>query len=273
MTDLQSFDRPLVMIGCGNMAGAMLSRWLECGLAASRVTVVDPGVAVTPEGVTLVRDLPDALPRDAVVVMGIKPQLLPDLAPRLAPLLGEGHLVISMLAGVTVARLDEALGDGASIVRIMPNTPVALGQGVCALYTDPHTGKAARVDAQALLSPLGVAEWIAQEEALNLVTALTGCGPAFVYRFIDAMAQAASALGMDAAQAQRFAIATVQGSANLAAGAGETPAELAERVASKGGMTREGLDVLDADERFVRLMTDTLRAARDRGEELNRLSA
>lgn len=261
-----------MMIGCGNMAGAMLSRWLDCGLATERVTVVDPGIAAAPSGVTLIRDLPDMVPGDAVIVLGIKPQLLPDLAPRLAPLLREGHVIISMLAGVTVARLGEALGDRASIVRIMPNTPVALGQGVCALYADPRTGEAARTAAQTLLSPLGVAEWIAQEEALNLVTALTGCGPAFVYRFIDALAQAACALGMDEAQAQRFAVATVQGSANLAAQAGESPAALAERVASKGGMTREGLDVLDADERLVRLMTDTLRAARDRGEELNRLS-
>lgn len=261
------------MIGCGNMAGAMLSRWLECGLAAGRVTVVDPGIAAAPAGVTLMRELPDALPGGAVIVLGIKPQLLPDLAPRLAPLLGEGHVIVSMLAGVTVARLGEALGSRASIVRIMPNTPVALGQGVCALYADARTGEAARTAAQMLLTPLGVAEWIAQEDALNLVTALTGCGPAFVYRFVDALAQAARALGMDAAQAQRFAIATVQGSANLAAAAGESPGMLAERVASKGGMTREGLDVLDADERLVRLMTDTLRAARDRGEELNRLSA
>lgn len=272
MTDIGSFDRPLVMIGCGNMAGAMLSRWLDCGLMPERVTVVDPAIPAAPEGVALLRELPGALPDDAVVVMGVKPQLLPELAPRLAPLLREGQVVISMLAGVTVERLGTALKSRAAIVRIMPNTPVTLGQGVCALYADPRTSAQARATAQTLLTPLGVAEWIAREEELNLVTALTGCGPAFVYRFIDAMARAATALGMDEAQALRFAVATVRGSANLAAEAEESPGALAGRVASKGGMTREGLDVLDADERLVRLMTDTLRAARDRGEELNRLS-
>ncbi len=272
MTALEGFNRPIVMIGCGNMAGAILSRWLACGLAPSLVTVVDPGQRQAAEGVKLLSAMPENIAADAVVLLGIKPQLLPEVAPALAPLLRSGPVVISMLAGVTVETLRASLGHDAHYVRIMPNTPAALGQGVVALYADARSGDDARALAQRLLSPLGLAEWIADEGEFNLVTALTGCGPAFVFRFVDALAQAATALGMEEAQALRFATATVQGAATLAARSDEAPAVLADRVASKGGMTREGLDVLDADGRLVALLSETLRAARDRGVELEKLA-
>lgn len=272
MTSLEQFDRPLVMIGCGNMAGAMLSRWLECGLRGEQVIVVDPGRKELSGDVTLLPGLPGHLPDGAMVILGIKPQGLPDLAAQLSPLLKQGMTVISMLAGVTVESLQAALGDAAALVRIMPNTPVALGKGVCALYAGPSADIDQRKLATTLLTPLGVVEWLEQEDQFNLVTALTGCGPAFLFRFTDALARAACELGMDDAQALRFSVALVEGAAALAASAKEDPATLADRVASKGGMTREGLDVLDKDDRLVRLMTETLRAARDRGEALNKLS-
>jgi pyrroline-5-carboxylate reductase len=132
---------------------------------------------------------------------------------------------------------------------------------------------AAVEDAETLLSPLGLVERIADEAQFNLITALTGCGPAFVFRFIDALSQAATTLGLEESQAARLALATVEGSAVLAAGADESPATLADKVASKGGMTREGLDVLDEGGRLVTLLTDMMRAAEDRGVELERLAA
>lgn len=271
---LAAFSRPLVMIGCGNMAGAILSRWIDAGLEPASVMVVDPGRTVPPApGVTLLAALPDALPEGAVITLGVKPQSLPDIAPKLAPLLKEGHLIISMLAGVMVESLRAALGSSADMVRIMPNTPVALGKGVVALYADAGAAAAAVTDAQTLLSPLGLVERIADEAQFNLITALTGCGPAFVFRFIDALSQAAATLGLDEEQAARLALATVEGSAALAAEADESPATLADKVASKGGMTREGLDVLDENGRLVTLLTDMMRAAEDRGVELERLAA
>lgn len=275
----RGFDRPVAMIGCGVMAGAILSRWLECGLRAERVMVVDPGRTAAPAaGVTLLPALPESLPARAVVVLGVKPQLLPDVAPALAPLLGAGEggggdrIVVSMLAGVTVERLRASLGEGAETVRIMPNMPVGLGRGVCALYADARTGDGAVETAMRLLSPLGLVERIADEGGFNLVTALTGCGPAFLFRFIDALAKGTAALGLEQEQALRFAIAMVDGAAALAKNAEETPGALADKVASKGGMTREGLDVLDDGQRLDRLILDTLRAARDRGEVLEKLS-
>lgn len=271
---LNSFDRPVVMIGCGNMAGAILARWLGAGLNATSVTVIDPGRIKPPsDGITLLSALPPALPARAVVMLGVKPQSLPDVAPALAPLLDKGHLVVSMLAGVTIAGLRAALGNAANLVRIMPNTPAALGKGVVALFADPGTDAVQVNDAARLLAPLGLVERIADEAQLNLITALTGCGPAFVFRFIDALSQAATTLGLEPDQSARLALATVEGAAKLAAQANEDPAILAEKVASKGGMTREGLDVMDEDGRLIALLTDTLRAARDRGEALERLAA
>lgn len=271
---LNGLDRPVLMIGCGTMAGAILARWLETGLDPARVTVVDPGRSAPPaQGVSLLSALPAALPPRAVIMLGIKPQSLPDVAPLLSPLLTSGQIIISILAGVTVAGLRAALGEKTDIVRIMPNTPVALGKGVCALYADARTDAGLVDEAQHLLAPLGLVERIGDEAQFNLITALTGCGPAFVFRFIDALAHAATTLGLDADQAARLAMATVEGASALAVQAGEPPAILADKVASKGGMTREGLDVLDEGRRFVALLTEMMRAARDRGEELERLAS
>lgn len=273
MTSLSGFDRPLFLIGCGNMAGAILRRWLTCGLNPALVTVTRPSGRPVAEGVTVRTDYPDHLPEGAVVLVGMKPQQLAAVAPQLQPLWRPDLTMLSLLAGVPVARLAETMASPDSAVRLMPNTPVALGKGVCALYADPAMPAERRALVDTLLAPLGLVEWIAAEEQFDLVTALSGCGPAFVFRFIDALAQGAARLGMDAAQAGRFALATVDGAATLAMQAGESPADLAEKVASKGGMTREGLDVLDAEDRLINLLTDTLRAARDRGVALNRLSA
>ena len=271
---LQDFGRPVLMIGCGTMAGAILSRWLEVGLDPARVTVVDPGRSVPPApGVVLLSSLPNAIPPRAVIILGVKPQSLPDIAPALSPLLGADHLIVSMLAGVTIAGLRAALGQGAELVRIMPNTPVGLGKGVIALYAEAASDSAALSNATDLIAPLGLVERMADEGQFNLVTALTGCGPAFVFRFIDALTQAAATLGLEADQAARLALATVEGASALAAQAEDAPALLADKVASKGGMTREGLDVMDENDRLIALLSETLRAARDRGEALERLAA
>ena len=271
---LHDFGRPVLMIGCGTMAGAILARWLEVGLDPARVTVVDPGRSVPPaEGVSLLSALPDAIQPRAVVVLGVKPQLLPDIAPALSPLLRADHLIVSMLAGVTIAGLSAALGQAPDMVRIMPNTPVALGKGVVAFYADAAADAAILSDASDLLAPLGLVERMADEGHFNLVTALTGCGPAFVFRFIDALSHAAGTLGLEPDQAARLALATVEGASALAAESGEPPAILADKVASKGGMTREGLDVMDQGNRLFDLLSETLRAARDRGEALERLAS
>lgn len=259
------FPPHLLMVGCGNMAGAMLGRWLETGLDKARVTIVDPYAQALPPGISALAELPDALPDNCVILLGIKPQGLSEVAPALAPL-AMGRLVISMLAGVPLARLGAEL-PGALPVRIMPNLAVALGKGVVALHAGDIPEKY-RDAAGAMMAPLGLAEWIMDEDQFDLVTAVSGCGPGFLYRFIDALGAAGAALGLPADQAARLALATVDGAAALAAAADVSPAVLADRVASPGGMTREGLNVMDEDDRLLTLLADTLRAARDRGKAL-----
>jgi pyrroline-5-carboxylate reductase len=181
---------------------------------------------------------------------------------------GEGTLLLSILAGVDLATLRRLFPQAQAIVRVMPNLAAALGKSPIALFGDATAE--ARERTEALMAPLGPAEWLADESEMDLVTALAGSGPAFVYRFIDALAEAAANLGLPRAQADRLALAMVEGAAALAAAAPHSPAELARRVASPGGVTQVGIDVLDADARLVALLTDTLRGARDRSAEMTR---
>jgi pyrroline-5-carboxylate reductase len=138
---------------------------------------------------------------------------------------------------------------------------------VTALYTS-SADREARAAAEALAAPLGLVEWVADEEAFGAVTALAGCGPGFVFRFADALAEAGARLGLPADQALRLALATLDGSAAMARDAEASPATLADRVASPGGSTREGLNVLDADHALVELMARTLAASARRNAEM-----
>ncbi|TPG12284.1 pyrroline-5-carboxylate reductase [Sphingomonas oligophenolica] len=254
---------PLWLIGCGHMGGAMLRRWIAAGMAPSRVTVITRGPATVPAGVRHLTALPlDAEPE--TIVLAMKPQQLGDVAPTLQGI--QPALLVSILAGVDSATLAQRIAAGA-VVRAMPNLPVAIGQGVTALFSESHDA-AVRATVEALAAPLGHHEWIADESLFDAVTALAGSGPGFVFRFIDALARAGEALGIPADQAARFALATVSGSAAMAVEADVDPATLADRVASKGGSTREGLDVLDADGALVTLLTRTLDAARRRNTEM-----
>jgi pyrroline-5-carboxylate reductase len=254
---------PLWMIGCGNMGGAMLRRWLAAGLDPATVTVVTRSGRGVPDGVRSVTEFP-AGEGPATVVLAVKPQQLDIVAPSLAGM--RPALLISILAGVEVAALAKRFA-GAAIVRAMPNLPVAIGQGVTALYTD-SADRDVRRAAEALATPLGQVEWVAEEASFDAVTALAGCGPGFVFRFADALAVAGAALGLSEDQARRLALATLAGSATMALGADAPPAVLADRVASPGGSTREGLNVLDRDRALERLLTETLAASARRNGEM-----
>lgn len=262
------FPRSLFLAGCGNMGGPMLARWLECGLDPARVLVYRPSGKAVADGVEVTVQWPAALPDATLIVLGMKPDKVTDAAPHINAIRGSGFRLLSILAGTRLASLRQLFPGISDIVRVMPNTPVGVGQGVCALFADTPTSAQARARAEALMQPLGLAEWVQSEDQFNLITALSGCGPAFLFRFIETLGSAAARLGLPADQAERLALATVQGAATLAARSDVSPAMLAERVASPGGMTREGLNILDQDERLLALMTDTLRAARDRGEEM-----
>ena len=254
----------ILIVGCGNMGGAMLAGWLAGGFAPGRFTVVDPVLPAAPEGVTLLRAVP-AGHFDAIL-LGVKPQLFGDVAPGVEPLAGEGVTVLSMMAGVELASLAARFPRADAHVRVMPNLAAALGKSPLGL-AGVGVIDADRADIAAFFAPLGSGEWM-DEGLFDLVTALAGSGPAFVYRFIDALASGAESLGMPRAQADRLALAMVEGASALAASSDATPAELARRVTSPGGTTAAGLAVMDADGALSNLVEATLKAARDRGAEM-----
>jgi pyrroline-5-carboxylate reductase len=257
---------PLWLIGCGNMAGAMLDRWLDRGLDRGKVIVIRPSGRVPAQGVrTLTAPPDDETP--ALVLLGVKPQRLGEVAPVLAPLLGGGTILVSMLAGVEQATLRARFPAPRAIVRAMPNLPVRLGKGVVALHAEGADAQD-RAAVAGLMAPLGHVEWFADEALFALAGHLTGAGPAFLFRFIDALASAGTGLGLPTDQAARLAAATAEGAAALAATSSESPAELARRVASPGGTTEAGLEVLDGEDGMNALLLRTLGASRRRGLEL-----
>ncbi len=257
----------IIQFGCGNMGGAMLAGWLAGGLDPAAFTVIDPYPKPGPAGVRIVDRVPEHAGAD-VVLLGFKPYQLAASAGMIEPLVGRGVLLLSILAGVDLATLRATFPAAGAIVRVMPNLAAAVGKSPIALFGD--AGGAAREQTDALMAHLGQAEWLDDERDMDLVTALAGSGPAFVYRFIDALASGAAALGLPREQADRLALAMVEGAARLAAMSPHSPAELARQVASPGGVTQVGLDVLDADARLARLVEDTLRGARDRSAAMTK---
>ena len=258
----------LLIIGCGNMGGAMLEGWLAAGEEPARFAVLDPAIETVAEGVTLHREAPADSDHDCVL-LGFKPQQLPALSPGLQRLAGEGVTVFSLLAGIELSALASNFPNAAAHVRVMPNLAARIGKSPVILAESGLEG-AARDAALGLFGRLGTALWLDDESQFNLVTALAGSGPGFVYRVIDAMGAAAVELGLNPEMAGRLAMATVEGAAALAAQSDLSPAQLADRVASPGGMTREGLNVLDSDNALKSLLIETLRATAEKGEELGR---
>jgi pyrroline-5-carboxylate reductase len=263
----------LLIIGCGNMGGAMLAGWLAAGESPARFSVLDPALGQTPAGVALYRDAGEVPGTQDAVLLGFKPQQLAALAPGLQEVTA-GRTVFSVLAGITLDQLAAAFPRASAFVRVMPNLAAAIRKSpviLCAREdASARLDEAERAAAFALFGLLGSAVWLKDESQFDLVTALAGSGPGFVYRFIDALAVSATDLGLDQPTAAALALAMVEGAAALAAASDVSPATLADRVASPGGMTREGLNVLDENDALRRLLTATLAATRDKGAALSK---
>ncbi len=260
----------ILIVGYGTMTGAMVEGWLNAGYSADRFEVYHPTRQEAAHGLQIHNSWPDT-EFDAVLV-GVKPQMLDDIADDLERVIGPRTVVISVLAGITLASLDARFPRAAGCVRFMPNLACAMNKSPNALIAS-GLDEENRFAVTELAADIGTAEWIEHEDLFNLVTALAGSGPGFVYRFIDALASGAAELGLEPAQANRLAVAMVDGAGALAAASPHSPAELAQRVASPGGMTQKGLDVLDEDGALNHLAKECLTAARDRGEEMAELAA
>lgn len=260
-------DGRMLVVGYGTMAAAMVEGWLAAGLERQTLTIYNPRPKAVPPGVAFTTELPQH--PFGQVLLAFKPHMLAEVAPTLTPTLDRNTLVLSVLAGIDLAQLARQLPAAGAHLRFMPNLAAAIGKSPNVLIGCGLT-RAQREEATRLATMLGTAEWLEEEGQFDLATALAGSGPGFVYRFIDALAAGAEELGLAREQADRLALQMVEGAGALAASSGHPPAELAARVASKGGMTQAGLDMLDRGDALNRLVRDTLRAARDRGAELNR---
>ncbi len=261
---------PLWLIGCGNMGGALLSRWLECGLRPEQVTVIDPSPRGLPAGVDLrVLPTPPATGAPKIVVLAVKPQTLGVVAKNVRTCTAGGDgAFISILAGTSIATLS-TLFPSCCVVRAMPNTPSRLGKGTTALYArDASDG--ARITVERLMSAAGSVHWLSDEAQFDAVTGVSGSGPAYVFRMIEALETAGVASGLPGALAAALARETVVGAAALVADSTASPAALRAQVTSPHGTTQAGLDVLDGHDELSALMKRTVAAAAARSRELGR---
>ncbi len=266
---------PVLLVGCGKMGGAMLAGWRAQGIDADKIVVVEPAEATaegiaTDHGVIVVGDAGDVPTAfaPAVVVVAVKPQVMAEATGGLQRFADAGALVLSIAAGTTIEFFERALGDGASIVRSMPNTPAAVGHGITALVANPHVSDAQRAAAEALAATVGDTVWLDDEALMDPVTALSGSGPAYVFLLIEILAKAGVASGLPPDIAARLASATVEGAGELARLSDQSAEDLRRAVTSPGGTTHEALEVLMAEDGLQPLFDRAIAAATRRSREL-----
>ena len=257
------------------MGSALLKGWLQSGVKSIQVVEPKPSPELRKlakaKKISLFAAPSQVKGKPAVCVVAIKPQVLKGEAAALAGFAAAkkpGALMLSIAAGTSIEALAKAWGRKARIIRAMPNTPGAIGAGITGLYAARGVTPADRKRAVALLSALGQTEWVAKEELIDSVTAVSGSGPAYLFLMAEALTEAGVAEGLPRAQAEKFARATVAGAGALLAADKSTASALREAVTSPGGTTAAALSVLMADDGLVKLMKRAVQAARKRAEEL-----
>ena len=264
----------IAFIGGGNMASALIGGLVRGGRPAAEILVVEPFEAQRDKlaqafGVAAQAAADARLAGAGTVVWAVKPQLFGEAAAPCAAFVGHA-LQLSVMAGIRCDALIGACGSH-RVVRAMPNTPALIGCGIAGLYATPAVDAPSRSEVEALFAPTGQSLWVAREEDLDAVTALSGSGPAYVFYFLEAMMQAGAEMGLDAAQARQLAQATFAGAAALAAGSPLSPAELRAQVTSKGGTTHAAITSLEHSGVGAAFVL-ALHAARDRAEALGQIS-
>lgn len=265
----------LALIGAGNMGFAMLQGWATGGLAGDSVAVIEPNPSPQLRDLCVGRGFP-LLPapekgdvRDAVV-LAIKPQMLDAGAAAVGPLVGPQTLIVSILAGKRIVDLSARLPGASAFVRAMPNTPAAVGRGITGAIASSATDADKRACADALLTAIGKVEWLDDESQIDALTAVSGCGPAYVFYLVEALAAAGVDAGLPATLAERLARATVEGAGELLYRQPEiAAATLRERVTSPGGATAAALTVLMANDGLAPLVARSVAAAKRRAGELS----
>ena len=257
--------RSLLLLGCGKMGSALLEGWLSAGISPDCVSIIEPYPSdwLKQSGVML---NPASLPSVDVGVIAVKPQMIGETAPQLAAAAESGTMILSIAAGTTIARFEEIFGADTAIIRAMPNTPAAIGQGISALVGNSSATEADLARAELLMSSVGETVRLETEAQMDAVTGLSGSGPAYVFHLIEAMAAAGESEGLPAELAMTLARATVAGAGALAAASDETAGQLRVNVTSPGGTTAAGLEELMPE--LTDLMRRTVAAAANRSRDL-----
>ncbi len=258
----------LVLLGCGKMGTALLTGWLEAGVPAASVWVIEPNPTdwLRASGVHLNEGIPAA---PAVALLAVKPQMMGAALPALQALGNGRTLFVSIAAGTSIATFEAALGDKTPIVRTMPNTPAMVGRGITGICANTFAGAEGLATARALMAAVGEVVELDGEHQIDAVTGVSGSGPAYVFHLIEAMAAGGVAQGLSPEVAMKLARATVCGAGELAWRSPETAAQLRINVTSPGGTTAAALAVLmDETAGFPPLLTRAIKAAADRGREL-----
>lgn len=263
----------LLLVGAGKMGGAMLQGWLRLGLDPASIYVADPQPSPEMKAELDKRGIalnPASMPAPRVVVLAVKPQILAGALKAVSNHVEKNTLVISILAGTTLGALDAGLPAHTAIIRAMPNTPAAIGRGITALVANADVLPEQRILAVQLLEAVGEVAWVADENLMDAVTAVSGSGPAYLFYLTEALALAGVKAGLPAELSARLARATISGSGELMHRSELSPDVLRKHVTSQGGTTAAALDVLMAPDGLEWLMNQAVEAAANRSRELGR---
>lgn len=267
-------NKKISFIGGGNMAQALISGLVSCGIKPSSITVADPSSEVREQlaakGLSTVDPTADATAAitDAdIVVLAVKPQVMKPVVSAFADAL-DHQLVISVAAGLSTDLLSDMLGGYGNIVRAMPNTPAMIQMGATGLYgTDDITAEQKQL-ATAVMEASGLVMWVDNEEHMHAVTAVSGSAPAYMFYFIESMVDGAVALGLDKEQASALAMQTMLGAAKMAMGSDDEPAELRRKVTSPNGTTQAAVESMQAND-IGRQIVEAMQACYDRSQALS----
>jgi len=255
----------ILMIGCGKMGGALLGNWVKC---EDHFIIADPILDTPPPGTALVSDMSDLAGRQFdVLIIAIKPQLIDKVMPAYAAMLAPGGYVLSIAAGCSIARI-KSVTNGAPVMRVMPNLPAAVGQGVSAICasddaTDQHLAHVTKI-----MDLTGTAITVDDEDQIDRFTGVAGSGPGYLFEFARAYVEAAMELGFDERSARSMVLDTMAGTIEMARSSLEDLATLRNSVTSKGGTTAAGLEAFNGDGMIDARLTKTVTAAYNRALDL-----
>jgi pyrroline-5-carboxylate reductase len=265
---------PLLLVGAGKMGGALLEGWLRQGLDPAHVFVCDP--SPPPEVAALIARhhigtgaSAEVLAKPSVILLAVKPQVIDEVLPSVAPLMAKQTVLLSIAAGRTIASLQRHLPRGAAIVRAMPNTAAAVGHSMTVACADAAVTRDQALECNRLLEAVGEVVWIDDEALMDAVTAISGSGPAYVFLLAECLAEAGREAGLDAQLANQLARATVEGAGELLRGSDLSAAELRANVTSPKGTTAAALEVLRGKGGLQDLLTRAIAAAAKRSRELS----